>query len=65
MDLLNDAMYGNCPLDADEPPTTRDQSAEPSNFISFDSKFGSSGACAGNAARRVYVKQVQLVLFWS
>lgn len=42
-------MYGNCPLDAAEPPTTLDQSAEPSNLISFGSKIGSSTAGAGSA----------------
>lgn len=48
--LLKDAMYGNCPLDAGEPPTILDQSADPSNLISFERKIGFS-AGPGSAVK--------------
>lgn len=59
LDLLKDAMYGNCPLDADEPPTTLGQSAEPSNLISFSSNSGvsSMAGSAGSAANVAMAKR--------
>lgn len=48
---LKDAIYGNWPLDAEEPPTTLDQSAEASNLISFSSKIEFLKARADGAVK--------------
>lgn len=54
VDLLKDAIYGNCPLDAAEPPTTLDQSAEPSNTIVVGGTSWKTGG-AGSATEKVYI----------